>query len=59
MIGDAEVHGEMPYAFFHEGKHDYDAHYGRPHEGVDPELGHAGPHTGSSEEDSRKGDKQA
>jgi len=29
MIGDAEVHGELPYAFFHDGKHDYDAKWGR------------------------------
>ena len=29
MIGDAEVHGETPYAFFHDGKHDYDSRWGR------------------------------
>ena len=29
MIGDAEIHGELPYAFFHDGKHDYDAKWGR------------------------------
>jgi Amt family ammonium transporter len=29
MIGDAEVHGELPYAFFHDGKHEYDAKWGR------------------------------
>lgn len=29
MIGDAEVHGELPYAFFHDGKHDYDIKWGR------------------------------
>lgn len=29
LVGDAEVHGELPYAFFHEGKHDYDTKYGQ------------------------------
>ena len=44
LIGDAEVHGELPYAFFHDGRHDYDVRYGAPQddealEGTDPELG--------------------
>jgi len=30
LIGDGEVHGELPYAFFHDGQHDYNEHYGRP-----------------------------
>jgi Amt family ammonium transporter len=40
MIGDAEVHGELPYAFFHDGKHDYDAKWGRgsKSESVAPQL---------------------
>lgn len=43
LIGDAEVHGELPYAFFHDGRHEYDHKYGQPQtptlKGVDPELG--------------------
>ena len=42
LIGDGEVHGELPYAFFHDGRHDYDEKYGRPDPvlaGQDPEQG--------------------
>ena len=56
LVGDEAIHGEIPYAFFHDGKHDYDAKYGVPTgilHGHDPE-GQAGPSshsTGSGEED--------
>lgn len=59
LIGDGEVHGELPYAFFHEGKHDYDAEYGRSTgvlSGVNPAEAEK---ISSSEEDVRKGRKQA
>lgn len=65
LIGDQEVHGELPYAFFHEGKHDFDAQYSGPpshagvHEGVDPEAGTRLPADGSSSDDGTKGIKQA
>ena len=43
LIGDGEIHGELPYAFFHDGQHEYDAKYGQPAVGVldgaDPEVG--------------------
>ena len=51
LIGDGEVNGELPYAFFHDGRHDYDRNYGqapslRGHDGVmqgqDPESGRSG-----------------
>lgn len=29
MLGDNEVHGEQAYAFFHQGAHEFDAHYGQ------------------------------
>ncbi len=29
LIGDGEVHGELPYAFFHDGHHEYDERYGK------------------------------
>ena len=35
LIGDGEVHGELPYAFFHDGRHEYDERYGKPT--LDPE----------------------
>lgn len=67
LIGDQEVHGELPYAFFHEGKHDYDAQWRRPsnhshevHDGVDPETGGVkSPTDASSSDDGIKGVKQA
>ena len=43
LIGDQEVHGEMPYAFFHDGRYEYDSKYGQSSGGVihgtDPEAG--------------------
>jgi Amt family ammonium transporter len=39
MIGDAEVHGELPYAFFHDGKHDYDAKWGRGSKSESADVG--------------------
>lgn len=63
LIGDEEVHGELPYAFFHQGKHDYDAEFGRNTgviAGVNPESSTGvGNKLSSSEEDVRKGAKQA
>ena len=56
LIGDAEVHGELPYAFFHDGRHDYDAMYGQGRggqetfDGADPEMGRAGKQNGSDGE---------
>lgn len=66
IIGDGEVHGELPYAFFHEGARDYDPEYGRSHPsqsqsgailGVNPETGND--KATSSDEGSQKGVKQA
>ena len=64
LIGDGEVHGELPYAFFHDGQHEYDAKYGQPEgvlHGSDPEQGNPPPaQEGSSEGSSRdKIEKQA
>ena len=63
LIGDEEVHGELPYAFFHDGRYDYDAKYGQEgvlHEGRDPEQGSSPRQEGSSEGSSRdKIEKQA
>jgi ammonium transporter, Amt family len=57
LIGDEAIHGEIPYAFFHDGKHDYDAKYGQPNPGVlqghDPEggVGSSSRSNGSGDED--------
>lgn len=66
LVGDQEVHGELPYAFFHEGKHDYDAQWRRPsyhsqvHDGVDPETGGVrSPPEAPSSDDGNKSMKQA
>ncbi|EXJ86786.1 amt family ammonium transporter [Capronia epimyces CBS 606.96] len=39
LIGDAEVHGELPYAFFHDGLHDFNASYGQNVKARDEEQG--------------------
>ena len=66
LIGDGEIHGELPYAFFHDGRHEYDAKYGQPEAGVlhgrDPEahsdavVASSSRSNGASDED--KEDKQ-
>jgi hypothetical protein len=59
LIGDGEVHGELPYAFFHDGRHEYDARYGHAEEGIlqghEPEI----VKSGSSEGSGDKIEKQA
>lgn len=61
MVGDEAIHGELPYAFFHEGKHDYDYKFAQSSGvlvGNDPENGeHAS--SGSNGEETTKDTKQA
>ncbi len=51
LLGNEEVHGELTYTFFHDGRHDYNARCGRNKavlQGAYPEQGNTSPQDESS-----------